>query len=87
MSGFSGEFFIIDSPLEEGEVMGGAVMLDSSLTVYGQTTYAVFDLRGKLLRQAAHTGPGQILSMKVGHFTKESKSLSKINTLPFPADA
>ena len=63
--------------------MGGAVMLDSSLTVYGQTTYAVFDLRGKLVRQAAHTGPGQILTMKVGYSIKESKN----DPFSFPADA
>ena len=42
------EFFIIDSPLGAEETVQGLVVLDTNLVIYGQVTWCVLDLRGKL---------------------------------------
>jgi hypothetical protein len=40
-----GEFHIIENPLGPGETVVGLNLLDMDLTVYGQRTWARFDLR------------------------------------------
>ena len=60
-----GEFYIIDSPLEAGENIQGVVMLDTNLTIFGQRTYANFDMRGKLVKKNKFEGEGQIFTIKI----------------------
>lgn len=41
------EFVVIDSPLKNTETVQGVALLDTNLVIYGQTTWAVFDMTGK----------------------------------------
>ena len=41
------EFVVIDSPLETTETVQGLGILDSTLVIYGQTTWVTFDMSGK----------------------------------------
>ncbi|XP_023324790.1 NACHT and WD repeat domain-containing protein 2 [Eurytemora carolleeae] len=59
------EFFIIDNPLGDGETVLGLVLLDTHLVVYGQFTWCIFDLRGKLLDTKKISTEGEILSLKM----------------------
>ena len=60
------EFFIVPSPLGVGESVEGLVLLDTSLIIYGQQSWAVFDLKGNLQSKKEFTEEGQqILSLKM----------------------
>merc|ERR1712130_332122 len=60
------EFFIVPSPLGPGESVEGLVLLDTSLIIYGQQSWAVFDLRGNLQSKKEFEEEGQqILSLKM----------------------
>ena len=59
------EFFVIDNPLGVGETVLGIVLLDTNLTIYGQYTWAVFDLRGTLVKTNRHNHDGQIFCIRM----------------------
>ena len=60
------EFFIINSPLTEGETVEGLVLTDTNLVIYGQQTWGVFDLKGNLQTKKEFGVEGQqILSLKM----------------------
>merc|ERR1719273_1657889 len=60
------EFFIVPSPLGLGESVEGLVLLDTSLSIYGQQSWAVFDLKGNLQSKKEFAEEGQqILSLKM----------------------
>ena len=59
------EFFIIDSPLKNNETVQGLVVLDTNLIIYGQRTWCILDLKGKIQKTNYFSGDGEIHQIKM----------------------
>lgn len=57
------EFVVIDSPLGREEIVQGLCILDTNLVIFGQTTWAVFDMAGKQKEKRKIFREDPILSM------------------------
>ena len=69
------EFFIIDSPLKGKETVQGLVVLDTNLIIYGQRTWCILDLKGKITKTNFFVGDGEI------HFIKMLETLDSYSMI------
>ena len=76
------EFFIIDSPLKGKETVQGLVVLDTNLIIYGQRTWCILDLKGKITKTNFFVGDGEIHFIKMLE-TLDSYSMIRLERLYF----
>ena len=57
------EFVVIENPLGEGQNIGGIVLLDTYLLIYGQLSWCRYSIGGKLLEKKVLEGEKPILQM------------------------
>jgi len=59
------EFIIIDNPLGTGETVQGIRLLDTNLIIFGQSSWSVLNLSGKVMKTTKVTDELFILEMKM----------------------
>ena len=57
------EYVVIENPLGEGQNIGGLVLLDTYLLIYGQLSWCRYSMGGKLLEKKDLEGKSPILQM------------------------
>ena len=71
------EFVVIDSPLETNENVQGLCILDTTLVIYGQSTWVTFDMSGKQQEKRKVFRDDPILTIIME--TKDDFSIGKVS--------
>ena len=59
------EFTIIENFLCSSETVQGMCLLDTNIVIYGQCTWGIFNLKGKLVEKKQFTDEGEMLSLRM----------------------
>ena len=59
------EFTIIENFLSSSETVLGMCLLDTSIVIYGQKTWGIFNLKGKLVEKKQFEAKGEMLSLRM----------------------